>query len=831
MKAELTANAVTRILFAVTVLGCYEISIGQADISEGQAQESQEIQEEHYEWSVWSPCSRTCGTGIQFRGQLCLRENKVLCVKQPRKYQTCNTQACPPGSPSFRDAQCSLFNGREIFVNGQKARWISYVRGDNHCLLFCYPYGGELFYYFGKAKDGTPCSKEPDGVCVRGRCKPVGCDKRLESGVMLDKCRLCGGNSTKCKPMRGSIKRLPSHFEKMSGYAELMVIPKGSTSVLLKDTTSNYLGVRRQNGEYVVNGHRIINWSGWYNVNGVELRYKRFKDNIKETIEIFGPTSEDVYVTSLLISGKLNTTFEYWKPIRAVNVNQDEPEVKASSQLNFPATLMEWGKWTACSSSCGGGIQVRARGGGTVSYFRQRETEVKKCNDMPCDKMMAQWSVWGQWNDCSTSCGGGARIRFRYCKKPRGGAGEVNSRCSGERYAVELCNVEECPTEGTRSSTSEIADNKTASFSEILLVPTSPVISRSGKASEFSKTFQAGSGSFSFPMQDVQKQKKTIKPWDSSYSVTGYELSTREKFHSTNVSLNFTVKQEASKSVPKAATAHASASVAWTSKSIGGDQFVIKTSFLSSTMEYRDRDRTLASMDKNTEFLALKPHSAIAPVQTYPKFSSMEILESETETSKTTSVLFHTVPSYSTVGNSQMRPFFLHLKSTQGTNNPTLQTLKTYQQESSLASAKEPLYLSIDESTDSQFNETIAKPFVLQTSTLIAFTKPNLFLAPSPSQSFNLTRAIEATLHEYTSSRSSTQASLARRFSSAAFKTPALVSTQLTAEISSLPLTSVLGSSTNTNEKYILIVHTQNQTVHHQCNDLFCRLPPFRMHH
>ena len=55
--------------------------------------------------------------------------------------------------------------------------------------------------------------------------------------------------------------------------------------------------MKRQSGEYVVNGHRIINWSGWYNVNGVELRYKRFKDNIKETIEIFGPTSEDVYVT------------------------------------------------------------------------------------------------------------------------------------------------------------------------------------------------------------------------------------------------------------------------------------------------------------------------------------------------------------------------------------------------------------------------------------------------------------------------------------------------------------------------------------------------------
>ena len=40
------------------------------------------------------------------------------------------SQECPPGSASFRDAQCSLFNRRDIFINGQKARWISYMRGN-----------------------------------------------------------------------------------------------------------------------------------------------------------------------------------------------------------------------------------------------------------------------------------------------------------------------------------------------------------------------------------------------------------------------------------------------------------------------------------------------------------------------------------------------------------------------------------------------------------------------------------------------------------------------------------------------------------------------------
>ena len=50
----------------------------------------------------------------------------------------------------------------------------------------------------------------------------MGCDKNLESGVVMDKCRICGGNSSECKPFRGRIQRLPAQFEKMSGEEENM---------------------------------------------------------------------------------------------------------------------------------------------------------------------------------------------------------------------------------------------------------------------------------------------------------------------------------------------------------------------------------------------------------------------------------------------------------------------------------------------------------------------------------------------------------------------------------------------------------------------------------
>ena len=90
-------------------------------------------------------------------------------------------------------------------------------------------------------------------------------------------------------------------------------------------------------------------------------------------------------------------------------------------------------------------MRSRYRAIKAFALFRGKETDVQRCNTEPCHMMNAGWSEWGPWGDCSTTCGGGARIRFRYCKKPSISA---RSGCPGRRYAVEQCNVEECPKEG-----------------------------------------------------------------------------------------------------------------------------------------------------------------------------------------------------------------------------------------------------------------------------------------------------------------------------------------------------------------------------------------------
>ena len=50
----------------------------------------------------------------------------------------------------------------------------------------------------------------------------------------------------------------------------------------------------------------------------------------------------------------------------------------------------------------------------------------------------SQWQGWGEWAQCSTSCGKGTRIRARACNKSDGS-------CPGEPTDTKYCLVVDCP--------------------------------------------------------------------------------------------------------------------------------------------------------------------------------------------------------------------------------------------------------------------------------------------------------------------------------------------------------------------------------------------------
>ena len=50
------------------------------------------------------------------------------------------------------------------------------------------------------------------------------------------------------------------------------------------------------------------------------------------------------------------------------------------------------------------------------------------------------WTDWGLWSDCSTTCGGGSRRRARSCTNPRPSDG--GAQCVGIQAYTEDCNYD-----------------------------------------------------------------------------------------------------------------------------------------------------------------------------------------------------------------------------------------------------------------------------------------------------------------------------------------------------------------------------------------------------
>ena len=58
--------------------------------------------------------------------------------------------------------------------------------------------------------------------------------------------------------------------------------------------------------------------------------------------------------------------------------------------------------------------------------------------------VLASWSDWGGFGDCSATCGGGMETRTRTCTNPDNTASET---CAGESTMSRGCNPDTCPGE------------------------------------------------------------------------------------------------------------------------------------------------------------------------------------------------------------------------------------------------------------------------------------------------------------------------------------------------------------------------------------------------
>ena len=77
---------------------------------------------------------------------------------------------------------------------------------------------------------------------------------------------------------------------------EAKIIPSGARNIRVEEVAEakNYLAVRNERGEYYLNGHWYIQWSGDYKAAGTVIQYRR--DGNKESFSAPGPLKEDLHI-------------------------------------------------------------------------------------------------------------------------------------------------------------------------------------------------------------------------------------------------------------------------------------------------------------------------------------------------------------------------------------------------------------------------------------------------------------------------------------------------------------------------------------------------------
>ncbi|KAJ0056516.1 hypothetical protein NL108_009687, partial [Boleophthalmus pectinirostris] len=250
------------------------------------------------------------------------------CPGDAREYKICNSKPCPAGAVDFRELQCRAFNHRPL-VSGASFTWMPFHSGSSPCELSCLAAGQMFYFNFGKVLDGTSCGSDPGSVCVNGRCLSAGCDQVLGSGLTEDACLVCGGFNRTCLHHQElhqptGARPVSVSMSLLLGYSEVALIPAGATNVRVTDNSKNYLVLQNgQRSEFIINGHWTISRPGEYPAAGTRLLYRRSSDGRSsdrrspdqwESLELRGPTREDLHLLVLSTESGPGISLEYWLP-------------------------------------------------------------------------------------------------------------------------------------------------------------------------------------------------------------------------------------------------------------------------------------------------------------------------------------------------------------------------------------------------------------------------------------------------------------------------------------------------------------------------------------
>ncbi|XP_011881326.1 PREDICTED: A disintegrin and metalloproteinase with thrombospondin motifs 9 isoform X3 [Vollenhovia emeryi] len=460
------------------------------------------------EWGRYGECSRTCGGGVKRKYRECdnpaPKNGGNYCIGERVKYRSCGTRECPPGSPDFREQQCSKFDHNNFNIQNlaRDVKWhAKYTRilPQDRCKLYCQVESNQYYMLRDKVIDGTPCGPDTFHICVNGQCKPAGCDHVLNSTAELDTCGVCRGDNATCQRITGA------YNASVYGYTRVAKIPAGSSYIDIEQhgwldshNDSNYLALRLgEDGDYVLNGNFMVMHRKVIVHPGVTIEYSG-PESVVERLNSSRPIGIDLILEVLSVGNVYppQITYEYTVPKIILNSytwllndwstcnrmcqgmkyrkaecrstehkeavpdaycrNEEKPQ-EESHMCNAHCTL-QWQttSMSECSNHCGPGVRnVTSR---CVQIFLDsshppRSIPAHACLHIekpskhqpcvgPCDD--AHWS-YSEWNACSVSCGGGVQLRSAICVDSNERQVRDENCARQEKHLKRTCNQEACP--------------------------------------------------------------------------------------------------------------------------------------------------------------------------------------------------------------------------------------------------------------------------------------------------------------------------------------------------------------------------------------------------
>ncbi|XP_075572822.1 A disintegrin and metalloproteinase with thrombospondin motifs 13 [Pelecanus crispus] len=420
----------------------------------------------HGQWSVWSPfssCSRSCGGGVAIRQRFCNNPRPAFggqeCRGASSQVEMCNTQACLMTQQDFMAEQCAATNLKPLYLTVEAPSFytwtsaIGFAKGDMLCKHMCRAIGNKFMVSREDSFiDGTRCEQDDSehhgvfNLCVMGSCRAFGCDGWMDSKMIMDSCKVCGGNNTTCTEVSGSYTG-----GKAKEYVTFLSLPYNTTLVHVTNWRPlfTHLAVKVK-GEYVVAGKGKISLNVSYPsvLEDSQIKYKVFltKDNLPslEEVHVDGPTQEEIEI-------------QVYRQYAKEYGNATNPDITFSYFVPKENLTYMWiPQQGPCSVTCGEG--TRPVGHVCFDQTKNEITEDQWCLELPqplsepqpcaMEPCLYRWKI-SQIEGCSAVCGTGVAQQNLTCVQFRDGLETVvdDSLCLAEEKPLSVvpCVVNVCP--------------------------------------------------------------------------------------------------------------------------------------------------------------------------------------------------------------------------------------------------------------------------------------------------------------------------------------------------------------------------------------------------